>query len=163
MFDIVRRMADEEWDEKFFEVEQQEKARIKERKKTEILYKTGPNEEPQLLDEGFSILDRPRTVEELAWAEARLAKLGFVIVTEDRIRSYVDERHQFVVYANPRDYGQISFTAYAKPLRKRGHNWPVSSFILFDRWKNDLRGKYEARLPLIKKTPPLSSCSNSRD
>lgn len=145
--DIVLRMANEEWDKSFFETEEQEKARIQERKKHETLYKAAPRDEPKLLDEGFSLFQRPRTLKELAWAEARLATLGFLTLTDDRVRSYIDERERFVVYADPCEHGQISFRVYAKPVPKRGHTSQISDFRLFDRWKNDIRRKYEARLP----------------
>jgi hypothetical protein len=147
MFDIVLRMANEEWDKSFFETEEQERARIQERKKHETLYKAAPKDEPKLLDEGFSLFQRPRTLKELPWAEARLATLGFLTLTEDRVRWYIDERERFVVYADPCEHGQISFRVYAKPVPKRGHTSQISDFRLFDRWKNDIRRKYEARLP----------------
>jgi hypothetical protein len=147
VFAIARRLAKKDWDERFHEAEERAKAKVLERKKSETLYKVGPSHKPELLDQGSSLSDKARTLVELARAEARLANLGFLTTTVARVTSYIDEREQFVVYADPRRNGRISFWVYAKPIPKQGHNRPITDFHLRDEWKNDIRGKYEARLP----------------
>jgi hypothetical protein len=146
VFAIAMRLANEDWDKKFHEAEERAKAHMLKRKNTETLYQVGSNQRPKLLDEGL-FLTRARTLAELAWAEERLAKLGFLTTTEGRVRSYKDEREQFVVYADPRGYGRISFTVCSKSIAKRGRIQASGWFGLRDNWKNDIRGKYEARLP----------------
>ena len=147
VFAIARRLAKEDWDERFHEGEERAKAKILKRKKYETLYKVGPSHEPELLDEGSSLLTKARTLVELARAEARLTNLGFRTTTVARVTSYIDERKQFVVYADPRRYGRISFWVYGKPIPNQGHHVLITTFNLRDNWKNDICGKYEARLP----------------
>lgn len=147
VFAIARRLAKEDWDERFHEAEERAKAKILKRKKCETLYKVGPTHTLELLDAGTYFCARARSLAELAWAETRLSNLGFLTTTEARVRSYIDERREFVVYADPRRYGLISFAVYAKPIPKQDHIGSIATFNLSDNWKNDLRGKYEARLP----------------
>ena len=77
-------------------------------------------------------------------------RLGFTVIERDRIKSYIDERDDFVVYADPRGLGEIGFIVYRKPLPKRGRGLRLhamaNSFGIRDSWKNDLKAKYEARV-----------------
>lgn len=55
----------------------------------------------------------------LLWAEQRLTKMGFEIRTKDRIRSYEDDHDSFVVFADPREEGRITFKGFRKPTPKK--------------------------------------------
>lgn len=125
---------------------QKKQARLLERKKTEVLYRTGPNENPQLIDESIGFSATPRNADEPIWAEDRLSGLGFQINFEANVKSYINEQENFVVYTDPRVKGEIEFKVYKKPLPKRSRKRPIHYFNLKDSWGNDVRGKYESRL-----------------
>jgi hypothetical protein len=120
---VALGLAHDHWDERFSAAEQAEQVekrkRLESRKRTETLYRTAPDDEPRLLDEliGFGTLARDQG--QLAFAENRLAELGFQSTMEANIKSYTNERGDFVVYADPRTNGQITFKVYKKPLPKR--------------------------------------------
>lgn len=87
----------------------------------------------------------------MAWAEKRVAELGFQVKQEGRIKSYTLEMEGFVVYADPRDRRRIEFSVLKKPLPKpRRRRGPVlrmfPRFHILDSWKNDIRGKFKKRL-----------------
>jgi hypothetical protein len=146
-------LAREYWHKQFHAAEQAEEVAkrecLEERKRTETLYRTMPDKDPQLLDEGYGT--RAREQAQLVWAESRLAELGFQTTSEGNVKSYLSERIDFVIYADPRASGQITFRLYKKPLPKKGRtarlrSARISTFYLLDSWKNDIRGKYETRL-----------------
>jgi hypothetical protein len=148
-------LAHEHWHEKFHAAEQIEKTQkeelLRQRKGSEILYRIAPDQEPKLIDEGPTFGGTFRNESELAWAEQRLAELGFQITCEDNVKSYTSERENWLVYADPRLNGKIEFTAYKKPLPKKARGSYLrtatfKSFYIMDSWKNDIRGKYESRL-----------------
>jgi len=148
-------LANEYWHEKFHAEEQIEKAqkeeRRRQRKASEVLYRTTPDREPELIDEGSIFRGPFRNESELAWAEQRLAYLGFQFTCEDNVKAYTSERGDWLVYADPRVKGKIEFRAYKKPLPKKARGSHIRrgvsrSFYLLDSWKNDIRGKYESRL-----------------
>ncbi|CAI8823485.1 hypothetical protein [Methylocaldum szegediense] len=148
-------LAKEYWHEKFHAEEQIEKAqeeeRRRQRKASEVLYRIAPDREPELIDEGFIFGGTFRNESELAWAEQRLAYLGFQITCEDNVKSYTSEMENWVIYADPRVNGKIEFRAYKKPLPKKARGPHVRTgisgyFYLMDSWKHDLRKKYESRL-----------------
>jgi hypothetical protein len=147
-------LARDYWHEKFNEAEETEerlkRERLEERRKIETLYRTAPDE-IRLIDESVGYGESPRDDAGMAWAEERLAGLGFEAKTEGNVKSYTDERKDLVVFADPRRPGEISFSVYRKSLTKgktpRVKYKYVTSFGLSDKWKHDLRGKYESRLP----------------
>jgi len=151
VFKAAERLARNYWHDEFSAIEEanaiEKKKRIIQRKKAEILYKTAPNSEPELKDEGIGFGTVPRNDDELAWAENRLVDLGFQIICDANIKSYISEQDSLVVYADPRAKGEIRFTVYKKPLSKNNRKrfWG-NSFSLKDNWKNDIRGKYESRV-----------------
>ncbi|MFB9353138.1 hypothetical protein ACFFUA_38080, partial [Streptomyces heliomycini] len=64
------------------------KKRKNERIQSEILIRTGPASEPELLDE-IGYFGEPRNKIEWVRAESRLVELGFQISEEERVRQYV--------------------------------------------------------------------------
>ena len=125
---------------------------LDERKKVEPLFTVGPDDN-RLLDEDASIEggEHVRNEASLAWAIARLSDLGFTEQQTGNARAFMRPMDSFVVYADPRRLGVISFTIYreadAKPrkLRRvppRARGW----FSLKDAWRNDLGKKFDAAL-----------------
>lgn len=152
ILDATMRLAREYWDEKFHEAElaeeQAKQAALAARKKSETLYRVSPHNEPDLADATFR--SEVRDPEGMLWAEGRLKSLGFQVRIDGMIKTYLDERPDFVVYADPRLKGEIKFTVFKLPLKKKrrhGPNWsPDPYFRLSDSWKNDLPQKYETRV-----------------
>lgn len=147
VFAIAMRLARDAWHEKFHKQEEAEKRKMEARRRRETVYKTGPSQSPELIDK-LSSWQRARRPDELAWAEKRLATLGFKIASDGSVKSYIDERDHFVVYADPRAKNRIGFSVYEKSVAT-GHNPPIISFSLLDSWKHDLPGKYQGRLPRV--------------
>jgi hypothetical protein len=98
-------LARECWDDKFRAAEQAEEVakreRLEARKRTETLYRTMPDDDPRLVDENISYGTGARDQAQLDWAEGRLRELGFQTTSEANVRSYISERGDFVVYADP--------------------------------------------------------------
>jgi hypothetical protein len=150
-------LARDYWHDKFHAADEaedeQKRAQIAQRKKTETLYRIAPDREPELFDER-AYGGVPRDEDSLAWAEGRLIDLSFQTALEGNVKSYTDEREAFTVYADPRMKGEIKFTVYRKSPTK-GKTAPrvrtkyLHSFSLKDNWKNDIRGKYESRIAQI--------------
>jgi hypothetical protein len=145
VFAIAMQLAHDAWHEKFNKQEEAEKRKTKARRQRETLYKIGLSQSPELIDE-LPSWQSARNPEELAWAEKRLVTLGFKIVSDGSVKSYIDELDHFVVYADPRAKNRIGFSVYKKSIAT-GHNPPINSFSLLDGWKHDLLGKYQGRLP----------------
>jgi hypothetical protein len=122
---------------------------LRRRRTTEMLFKVGPNEEPVLIDEGWGA-GSPRTAKQLIWAEERLRGLGFAVVSEQRVKSYVKGDDNSVVYADPRSSGKITFSVYSKPLKKRSQR-EQGEFYLLDSWTNDLLGKFDERCAKVSR------------
>jgi hypothetical protein len=147
------------WHQQFGSPEEAAKEALAKRCQSEPLYRLSLVGEPKLLDEGFSPLlsETARTPEKLAWAEQRLASLGFRHVTEGRVHSWVDEHADHVVYAGPRFPGRISFQVWYKysPKRQRAGGDPTGelllSFCLRDSHTRDLPEKYAAQVALAAK------------
>jgi hypothetical protein len=138
--------------EKFSAAEQAERTQhhIKhaERLQTESLLRIGPTQEPELMNEG-SFLMPPRDLSEMAAAEARLLQLGFVKSEDGRVVQYYLDTDSHGVYADPRRKTEIQFNVYKKPFPKKIRRDRINRakyFTLKDSWKNDLKGKFEARL-----------------
>lgn len=154
VFNAVSALAWDCWNGQFSAAEEAERkakqTHTASRKQSETLYRTAPDLEPSLIDEGAALYGRiPRDAASMVWAEQRLEALGFEIILEGAVKSYLSERGDFVVYADPRALGIIEFAAYKKPLPKLGRRlrvWAFKRFGLQDSWKSDIRGKYESRL-----------------
>ena len=125
--------------------------KLAERRESEALYRVSPRDAPKLLEED-SYSSQPRSADQLAWAENRLESLGFKRVIEGRTLSWVDEQADYVVYADHRFVGRLSFEVWRKPLPKKprvaGRRLSRSpgGFVLLDSLKHDLRGKYAERV-----------------
>jgi hypothetical protein len=142
-------LAREEWQSRFAAADaaaaSQAQALKEQRKNTELVYRIGPKEDPELLEDGIYCGDGARDPANLPWAEQRLSSLGFETVADGRIRSYTQVGEDFIVYADPRAKGEISFRVYRIPPPKRlGGSYQC--FVLKDSGKNDLAVKYKVRL-----------------
>jgi hypothetical protein len=155
VMEIVSKLAYEHWHERFGAAErrawQAEQDALTERRRTETVYRTSPVGEPKLVDEGAYSWSPARTPDQLAWAEERLKGLGVRCVVADNVRSWLDERDDCVVYADPRHAGRINFEVWRKPLpKKMGGQLRLSRrcghFYLLDSWKKDLASKYIQRV-----------------
>lgn len=152
VMETVSSLAHDYWREEFAAVEQEawqaKQAMKANRRKTEPLYLTSPESDPKLLDDGWG---QARSQEQLAWVEDRLISLGFRRITEDNIVSWLQDRDDCVVYADPRIVGRIDFEIWRKPLpkfpqrRSKNRHLP-KHFHMLDTWKNDLAAKYAERI-----------------
>lgn len=117
------------------------------RRATEILWRVD-QDEPKLIDEGLWLsIDGVRDEESLAFAEERLAQLGFKCSLKGKVKSYTQETEDFIVYADPRTRKHIEFRIFSKRKKpKRLFGSAHGSFKLQDGWKNDLPKKYKAML-----------------
>lgn len=131
------------------EAEREAKEKLRaERIRTEVLLRTGPGNEPVLLDDvGYG--REPRDRDNLQWAESRLRELEFQKTEDGRTLQYVLESDGFGVFADPRAKGEILFRVYRKPFPKRiqrNRIDPSRYFAIRDSWKNDIAGKFSQRL-----------------
>lgn len=147
----VMKLAREHWNRKFHEVELEEEkvkhVKLAARLNSETLYKVSPFGEPVLASSDS--LSEARNEADLAWAEERLKSLGFKVMNEGRVRTYLDEHADYVVYADPRMKGDIKFTVHKLPFKKRSRRTNLifgGYFRLADSWKNELPQKYAKRL-----------------
>jgi hypothetical protein len=120
------------------------------RRPKELRYRLAPGGEPLLYDEQM-LWDWPRTPEERLWAEERLQVLGFRCAVEGRTRAWLDETDDYVVYADPRMVGSLSFKVWRKPLPSHPTIGPyftceTGQFELRDVCKRNLPGLYAERL-----------------
>jgi len=155
VMETVSKLAYSHWNEKFAEAEGEARrvslAAEVQRRKTEMMYRVSPGNEPKLLDEGCNSWSPARSPEQLIFAEERLKSLGFQSLTDNNIRTWTDEQGDYVVYADPRQAGRIEFEVWRKPLPKRlahnsRHRYLAGRFHLRDPWKNDLLTKYASRV-----------------
>lgn len=146
------RLARDYWQSQYADAERAEEAekreKLAQRKKSEMLYLTAPDLEPELIDERLSFGRTPRSKKELDWIEERLTNLGFQITCDANVKSYTNEHGDFVVHADPRQRGRVDFNVFPKDYnRSRGRprlGW--ASFYMLDGWKKELREKYEVRV-----------------
>jgi hypothetical protein len=126
--------------------------RLQQRRSSEILYYVGPDEPTELIDEGFYFLGA-RCRDELTWAENRLKQFGFETVIEGNIKSYIISSETFIVYADPRAFGEIQFNVHMKPSPQRTSQHESNFFRFLDKWKNDICQKFQSRLLKATKEP----------
>lgn len=155
VMETIRLWAWEIGDQKFSvlergqrEAEQKEKDR---RRQEEALYVISPVREAELIDDRQCAGSEARGPDGLSWVESRLRLLGFNKMVKGNAISWIDDREECVVYADPRYVGQIHFEVWTKPLPKKlnsisKNRYPEGRFFLLDSWVNDLTGKYEKRL-----------------
>lgn len=82
----------------------------------------------------------------MGFAETRLAELGFEVVIDGRIHSYTRTGDSWIVYADPRSSGCISFELF-RPRRAKSNSkvaWErqTQPFVLQDGWKRNLPTKF---------------------
>ncbi len=151
VFKAIESLARSHWEQKFRAADEAERAKQLEHKAQRLLnetvYRIEPNGTPMLIDTSCMQYET-RTGEEMIWAENRLVELGFKIIQEDNIKSYIDEREYFLVYADPRCNGGIRFFAYKKPLttKPRKAIKTIDEYKIYDAWKHDLKDKYKTWL-----------------
>jgi len=145
-------LAHDYWQREYADAEKAEEAKkcekLAQRKKSEVLYRTAPGLEPELIDERLSFDGTPRSKEELGWIEERLTNLGFHITCDANVKSYTNEHGDFVVYGDPRQKGQVDLSVCRKNhkrLRSRSR-FCCTSFYMLDGWKKELREKHEVRV-----------------
>jgi hypothetical protein len=169
VFAAASAIAHDYWNKKFSPAEREQEAKnadiLAKRKTTEMLFLADPSGQPKLFQERLLFGNERRNNDEMTWAEKRLGDLQFRVLTADRVRSYVDERDEIIVYADPRAKGAIEFNAYRRRASKSKSSRPKFSRIgtlrLPDRWKNDLGKKYDEWLAMLTATKPDSLRSSA--
>jgi hypothetical protein len=153
VFNAADELAHMYWKVSFQEEDQAADAEtLRKRRMSETLYYVGPDEPMELVDEGF-YFRRARCQEELTWAEDRLSQFGFETVIEGNVKSYIISSETFIVYADPREIGEIRFNVYMKSSPKRTSRHEVSGFGFKDKWNNDICQKFQSRLLKATKEP----------
>jgi hypothetical protein len=153
--ETAHKLALDDWFERFHEAEENQRVerenKKRQRRSTETTYQVDPFGPPKLLEEDVYSVEGIRTPEQMLFVKKRLEDLGLEKRLESNVETWVDDRANWVVYADPRQSGRIDFTVWKKPLPKRrpvnSYKYRIGSFHLLDSWKNDLKKKYEARLP----------------
>lgn len=149
------KLARDDWHNSFRESDEKERmdeqSRFQQRLSTETTYRIEPFGRPRLVDE--HIYGSSRTPEQMDQARIRLEALGFRKIVEANVEAWIDERAEWIVYADPRQSGRVDFSVWKKPLPKREpartYKYRIGSFHLLDTWKNDLAAKYASRLPKV--------------
>lgn len=115
-------------------------ATVQLRRDSETLYRTAPNGPALLTEEGLSTFRGLRDASDLAWAELRLMDLGFSVTVQARVKTYVREYPEWAIFADPREKGEIVFRVFGRAESING----TVRFTIPDRWKHDLKKKFEA-------------------
>jgi hypothetical protein len=159
VFEAAYRLAQDAWDRKFKEgeesAEEERQARISQRMQSETLYAVTPGEEAVLIDDRGYEWRPARDEVGLRWAEQRLSDLGFRIHVNGRVKSYIYEEDDLVVYADPRTLGELSFRVFKRPIPERSrigrrkHHDATRPFSIPDRWKHNLLDKFKANLAAV--------------
>lgn len=152
--EVAAYLARDHWQKEFAVAERIEQQvmslELARRRQVELLYRTSPFDDDLLLDECIWFGERSRNDDELTWAESRLTSLGLRKHIEGNVCAWVDDRDDWVVYADIRIFGRIVFSVWKKPLPKHkpanAHKYNMKKFCLYDTWKHDLKAKYEVRL-----------------
>lgn len=110
---------------------------LEERKKTEPLFRTGPRTSELAADDIW----RPRDLNQQIWAEERLRNLKFRKNVEENCTSFTRHFKDWVVYADPRQLGAISFFVYSSTQPEQRPDKPLRRFQLRDDWKHNLEEK----------------------
>jgi hypothetical protein len=153
--ETAHKLALDDWFERFHEAEENQRVerenQKQQRRTIETTYQVDPFGPPKLIDEDAYSFEKARTTEQMLFARKRMGDLGLEKRFESNVETWVDERPNWIVYADPRTSGRINFTVWKKPLPKRrpanSYKYRIESFYLLDSWKNDLKRKYESRLP----------------
>lgn len=84
---------------------------------------------------------RPRDLNQQIWAEERLRNLEFRKNVEENCTSFTRHFEDWVVYADPRQLGAISFFVYSSTQPEHRPDKPLRRFQLRDDWKHNLEEK----------------------
>ena len=151
-------LARSHFERTFKEAEAQEarsrEASLAARMASETLYLVDPHEPVELWD-SKSWWGKPRkqgdeSVGGFEWAEARLRGMAFQVNLQGRTKSYT-KRHvnaagAYLVYADPRQEGNISFLAFKETPGLKPSKARLCAFEIRDGWKNGLSEKLTARI-----------------
>jgi hypothetical protein len=119
---------------------QAERAQREHRLRTETLYRITPD--------GVGQLTEHRTADSVAWAESRLIReLGFQVVEKERVKSYIRDHGDLVVWADPLSAGTIILRVYKNTKRPRR---ATTEMRIGDNWKHRLAAKYEELLRSVR-------------
>jgi hypothetical protein len=136
-----------------FDAEERDReAKVLERRETERLFLTNPNQPPGLLDEGaWRWGGTPRDAAGLNTADQRLRALGFVAETIGNVAAWRFRHESWTVLADPRPPRAIEFVVFVDAVQggtRRPSALKVStaSFTIQDSWKHDISGKFRQRL-----------------
>ncbi|MES2898693.1 MAG: hypothetical protein V4723_03140 [Pseudomonadota bacterium] len=149
-------LARDYWNENFSHGEHLtavEKGKLQQKRlATETLFSPGPDAKPELYDEKSPFED-PRNQAEKLFALSRLEALHFTPLKVENVESFVDEREQYIVYADPRAKGNIDFKVYRRAAISAAKGSKakfalIGNYRIPDRWKNDLEKKYQAWLSM---------------
>jgi hypothetical protein len=100
-----------------------------------------------LVDETSYGYSQPhRSEAELAWAEDRVARLGFDKYVDGRVISYLRHLDNIDIYADIRTKGKIEFYIYKLPKQVRAKDTSYDYFTLHDRLVNDIDSKWNELL-----------------
>jgi hypothetical protein len=147
----ARAVARDYWNEKFSPAERladAEKTKVlQKRLATETLFSPGPDAKPELYD-NKSVFAAPRNPDERMLALSRLEALHFHPIKVGNVESFVDDRVDYIIYADPRVKGNIDFKAYRRLASSTAKEAKakfalIGNFRIPDRWKNDLDRKYQ--------------------
>ena len=149
VLDAALQLARNYWEPRFQKAEaaaeSERQALLVDRRTRERLFLLGPSRPPLLVDEDIGYNCEPRDDASLRWAVDRLAALKFAEIVENRIHSYVRDAGEYIVYADPRATGKLTFYLYRRPdpnrrSRRRSPD-EYQTFTLSDRLRNNLEDK----------------------
>jgi hypothetical protein len=139
----------------FDKADQDAEARLLERRRTEPVFLTNPNESPHLSDDGWLARYRggPGSAD-MKLAEERLQQLGFAKEIDGNVTAWRLRRDGWSILADPRSATSIEFIVFrdptqfeTRPLRARKvQRIQTTSFQMLDSWKHDIAGKFTRRL-----------------
>lgn len=120
-----------------------------ERRLTEDVYILSPSGTGSLIDEGIS---NPRNSKSMEWSIERVIGLGFKHEIEENRNAFVMEyARDIIVYADPREEGNIAISVYKIEREEESNNAQKSiremgKFKILDGWKNELYDKFKIRI-----------------
>jgi hypothetical protein len=126
--------------ETFEAADRLETQKMEERRRSEQTFLIDPSVLPQLIDEGFFIYRRTRSVGEFASAEERLATLGFQKEVTGNVTAYKSFHEDRLVLADPREHGRIRFKVFNATKPNKGTK--TETFDFLDGWTKNLQHRY---------------------
>jgi hypothetical protein len=141
-FPFIQEDLEWEWSARRHDAVESERT---ERRKHEMLFKLAPAGVGSLIDEYPSNERDARNDEERLWAERRIeSELRFEKTVNGNTVSYTREINEYLVFADIRVRGRITFFAYKLPRDAKEKGVSRCSFNLQDRFSRDLEGKWKS-------------------